>query len=287
MTATAATPAPTPAPASAGVSALSATLERIWLRIREHHPEVPDAIVVLGASTERGRSVTLGHYSVARWVQGVEVEGVEKRKRKAEVMIAAELFHNLGDVLEVLLHEAAHGLAHSRKIQDCSRQGRYHNEKYKALAEEVGLFVMKTKTFGWSETKLSPAAEQRYAAELAELAAIHEATGKVRRIGRGLQRPPADELEEEGGEGEGGEGGEGEGGEGKGKGEKKGKVSMRCACEPPLTILLNYGQADRHPITCGGCSTVFRRKDKGDAKGEVKAEAEDNGKGDAEGDAED
>lgn len=276
--------APEPVPPPPAVSALAATLERIWRRIREHHPEVPDAVVVLGASTERGRSVTLGHFSVARWVQ----KDKSGKTRKAEVMIAAELFQDLRDVLEVLLHEAAHGLAHTRKIKDCSRQGRYHNENYKAVAEEVGLFVMKTKTFGFSETKLSPAAEQRYAAELAELAAIHAETGNVRRIGRGLQRPLPGDEGDEGDEGEGGEGSEGS--EGKGEKKGKGKVSMRCACEPPLTILLNHGQADRHPITCGGCNTVFRRKDEAKAKDDAKDDAKDandEAKNDAKDDAKD
>ena len=34
-------------------------------------------------------------------------------------------------------HEAAHGLAYARKIGDTSRQGRYHNRRYAALAGEL------------------------------------------------------------------------------------------------------------------------------------------------------
>ena len=33
------------------------------------------------------------------------------------------------DVLDTLLHEAAHALAAARGIKDTSRQGRYHNKK--------------------------------------------------------------------------------------------------------------------------------------------------------------
>src|SRR6266542_4043035 len=38
-------------------------------------------------------------------------------------------------VLATMLHEAGHGLAAARNLKDTSRQGRYHNAKYKALAE--------------------------------------------------------------------------------------------------------------------------------------------------------
>ena len=45
------------------------------------------------------------------------------------------------EVLATLLHEAAHALAHARGSKDTSRQGRYHNTKFKNCAEEVGLTV--------------------------------------------------------------------------------------------------------------------------------------------------
>jgi hypothetical protein len=37
-------------------------------------------------------------------------------------------------VLGTLLHEAAHALADQRAIKDNSRQGRYHNARYRQLA---------------------------------------------------------------------------------------------------------------------------------------------------------
>ncbi|WP_297495484.1 hypothetical protein [Pseudonocardia sp.] len=42
-------------------------------------------------------------------------------------------------MLATLLHEAAHALAHVRGIKDSSRQGRWHNAKFKALSEELGI----------------------------------------------------------------------------------------------------------------------------------------------------
>jgi hypothetical protein len=56
------------------------------------------------------------------------------------------------DVLGTLLHEAAHGLAQARSIQETSRQGRYHNRRYATLAAELGLEVTSVKPIGWSAT---------------------------------------------------------------------------------------------------------------------------------------
>ena len=58
------------------------------------------------------------------------------------------------DVLGTLLHEAAHALAAVCGIKDTSRQGRYHNTKYKMLAEELGLTVAFEPTIGWSITSV-------------------------------------------------------------------------------------------------------------------------------------
>jgi hypothetical protein len=63
-------------------------------------------------------------------------------------------------------HEAAHGVAHARKIKDTSRQGRYHNRRFKALAEELGLSVEHHPTLGWSPTTLPDRTAERYAAVL-------------------------------------------------------------------------------------------------------------------------
>jgi hypothetical protein len=63
-------------------------------------------------------------------------------------------------VLGTLLHEAAHGLAHARKISDTSRQGRYHNRRYATLAGELGLDVAHLQPIGWSATSV-PEADRR------------------------------------------------------------------------------------------------------------------------------
>jgi hypothetical protein len=71
-------------------------------------------------------------------------------------------------VLGTLLHEAAHGVAAARGVQDTSRQGRFHNGRFKAIGEELGLELEKN-GFGWSETLVPEKTELEYAEVLVML----------------------------------------------------------------------------------------------------------------------
>src|SRR5215218_3534902 len=100
-------------------SVLVAALEHAWQRIRSRHPEVPEAVLVVASGAE-GKRLNLGHFAPHRW----HVNGADRH----EVLVGGEgLQRGPVDVLGTLLHEAAHGLAQARGIQDTSRQGRYHN----------------------------------------------------------------------------------------------------------------------------------------------------------------
>jgi len=74
-------------------------------------------------------------------------------------------------VLATMLHEAAHALAAVRGIQDTSRQGRYHNRKFKTQAEELGIIVEHDDKTGWSATTLPGHTAARYAAQIGALEA--------------------------------------------------------------------------------------------------------------------
>jgi hypothetical protein len=71
------------------------------------------------------------------------------------------------DVLATLLHEAAHALASTRGIHDASRQGRYHNRRFKTIAEEVGLEVSQDPPFGWCSTSVPASTAACYREALA------------------------------------------------------------------------------------------------------------------------
>ncbi len=73
------------------------------------------------------------------------------------------------EMFAVLLHEAAHTIASRRGMKDTSRQGRYHNGRFRTIAEEVGLEGERDPERGWSLTALSAEAKAGYTDTLAQL----------------------------------------------------------------------------------------------------------------------
>ncbi len=59
----------------ATASALVRACEQAWEDIRVHHPDLPDAVMVLGTGVERGRLVKLGHWWGGRWLADGDVRG--------------------------------------------------------------------------------------------------------------------------------------------------------------------------------------------------------------------
>ena len=95
-------------------------------------------MIIIASGTD-GKQRRWGHYHAGSWVTGSQA--------RPEIMISGEGLHrDAASVLGTLLHEAAHALAAARGIKDTSRQGRYHNKHYKALAEELGITVEFDKT---------------------------------------------------------------------------------------------------------------------------------------------
>jgi hypothetical protein len=159
-------------------SLLVAALERTWQTIRTRHPDVPEAVLVVASGSE-GKRLNLGHFAPHRW----QVAGAERH----EVLVGGEGLHRGPlEVLGTLLHEAAHGLAQARSIQDTSRQGRYHNRRYAHLARELGLDVATVKPIGWSATTVPETTAAVYAGQLEELhAALVLWRRQEHRIGTG------------------------------------------------------------------------------------------------------
>jgi hypothetical protein len=161
----------------ATASALIAACEQAWADIQRHHPDVPHAVVVLGSGIERGRLVKLGHWWGGRWLADGEVRG--------EVLLAGEALHLPAEqVFEVLLHEAAHGINAALDVKDASRGGRYHNKKFRAMAELVGLDVSVMPPHGWARTTLTAETAERYADSIERLGS---AMRLARTIDRGAQ----------------------------------------------------------------------------------------------------
>lgn len=211
---------------------LVAALDRVWAAIRRRHPEVPEVVMTLGSGSIGARSgrITLGHFAANRWQRG---EG-----RLPEMFVAGEgLANGPRDVLATLLHEAAHGLADARGIQDTSRQGRYHNARYRDLATELGLEISKIDGIGWSGTKVPDGTAEAYQAELGELAGAIVAWRHT----------------------------EGSAALGSGDGDDEGKqpnnngYAARCECGRRIRVAPTVYVAG--PITCGLCGADFHADD--------------------------
>lgn len=219
-----------------------AALEGAWAAIRWRHPEVPAVVLVLGAgSIGTSGGLRLGHFAAMRWtdpdeatearddkeVDGVCVEGEEQAARDVrlpEVFIGGEgLVRGPADVLGTLLHEAAHALAHVRGIKDTSRQGRWHNAKFKALAEELGIEVTKDPRLGWSPTAIPTSTRERYAEVIDEL-------GRVLRLHRSVEIAG---------------------------GKDKKPSPPPCVCECGRKIRVSATVLAAGPITCGVCGSDF------------------------------
>ena len=146
---------------SEAISAVLRVLEATWQAIRARQPQIPPVVIVIASGTD-GRQARWGHHAPQRWRVGLE--------DRAEIMISGEgLKRGAPAVLGTLLHEAAHALAAARGIQDTSRQGRYHNKRYKILAEELGITTEHDPRLGWSVTTVPETTVLSYARQLYDL----------------------------------------------------------------------------------------------------------------------
>lgn len=144
-------------------SELIRALEGVWACIQERHPEVPEVLFITGSGDKGGER---GHFGPNRWC-----EAASPSSKVHELFVAGE---RIGDgpegVLETLLHEAAHALAQVRGVKDTSRQGRYHNARFQALGEELGLVVERhSPSYGLAATTLPPLVAEAYEPELVAL----------------------------------------------------------------------------------------------------------------------
>lgn len=81
----------------------------------------------------------------------------------SEVLITVDGVAGSGaEIFATLLHEAVHAVAFERGIKDTSRQGRHHNARFRAIAEELGLETGRDSPFGCSSTALAPGTTALY-----------------------------------------------------------------------------------------------------------------------------
>ncbi|UYG18322.1 hypothetical protein BRM3_14950 (plasmid) [Brachybacterium huguangmaarense] len=195
-------------------------IEETWQMIRTQNPDTPEVIVTLGAGSDlRGSGLRLGHFAPSRWVRAdVEVH---------ELFVGGEgLERGPVAVLGTLLHEAAHGIAATRGIQDTSRQGRYHNKKFQAIAHEVGIEVEHSRELGYSTTTVPEATERRYSTAVTALGAAITAYRRAEVAGAAG-----------------------------GRGSSNNGLSLACGCGRKIRASVSVAEAG--PIICGLCEAPF------------------------------
>lgn len=101
--------------------------------------ELPTPII-----TVQSKPGTYGHCSNAKVWRNKENE-------QYEMNITAETLNvEIEEVLDTLIHEMIHMYCRENGIQEVSRSGKYHNGKFKAIAEEKGLICYKAGQYGWN-----------------------------------------------------------------------------------------------------------------------------------------
>ncbi|MEO3767982.1 hypothetical protein [Streptomyces sp. B8F3] len=181
---------------------LAAELAAAWAEIQRHHPELPDL-----AAPES----LIGESSSA---------------------CGAELS------FERLLHEAVHGIAAARGVRDTSRAGRYHNRRFLAIAEELGLDHPDEPhpSSGFSLVTLTPAAKKRYRAageRLRKALRAHDAATAADSP-RTFRGPAARH------------------------GSSGGGVRVKAVCDCGRNVRVVPSVLAQAPIVCGGCGKPFR-----------------------------
>jgi hypothetical protein len=79
----------------------------------------------------------------------------DKETNRHEICITLDYIdREIRDTLGTFLHEVAHLYNSQNNINDCSKR-QFHNEKFKEIAEKIGLIVIQADKTGWSDTELS------------------------------------------------------------------------------------------------------------------------------------
>lgn len=215
---------------SATVTApLVAAIENAWAAIQATHEDVPEVVVTIGSGSigNTGKGLTLGHFAADRWVRGDDAVH--------ELFVGGEgLARGGADVMGTLLHEAAHAAAQARGIKDTSRQGRYHNQKFKTIAESFGLTIEHDAKIGWSVTTLPQASAAHYTDAIAALDAAITAHRRA-------------ELNVTGG------------------GRKSNNNGAAAVCGCGRKIRASLAVLDAGPIICGLCGSEFEAEEAGES----------------------
>ena len=96
--------------------------------------------------TVQSKPGTMGHCTVAKVWQRPDGSTYE-------LNIAAEVLnYAIEETLDTMIHEMVHLYCRENGIKEVSRNGMYHNGRFKAEAEKRGLTCIKCGQYGWNTT---------------------------------------------------------------------------------------------------------------------------------------
>lgn len=96
--------------------------------------------------TVQSKPGTYGHCTTSKVWQGKDTGAYE-------LNIAAEVLNfPIEETLDTMLHEMCHLCCRESGIKEVSRGGKYHNGKFKAVAEAHGLTCIPCGQYGWNTT---------------------------------------------------------------------------------------------------------------------------------------
>lgn len=197
-------------------------LDSLASDVRRNHPEVPTNIVfALASGRSRGGAIH-GHFAPESWKTGHEILfGGESLERGAVPTFGT------------LVHELAHAVAHETGVRDTSNGNRYHNKKFKEIAEKLGIEVAQAPTIGWSVTSVPESTSKKYAKGLKKLDTALVTYRKGYSEAGSAPKPPR---------------------------AKPNSTKMKIWCECPdnaVTVSIRWFAENQETLYCENCDTHF------------------------------
>lgn len=196
-------------------------LDALWQRIRADHPELPHAQLAVTPNPPRG-----DHGPERwRWVDEETISGI--------VVSAETLKQGPEAVLMCLRHEAAHVLSWRRGVKDTTMYGRYHNQNFLIMAEELGLTwppgTERESGRGYAAVEMTPETLTRHTSDIAKLSET------IPLVLPRLMEPVSSASS-----------------------RRVSRLTMQCGCKPARKMMMSRTIAELGPVVCGVCKEEFK-----------------------------
>jgi len=195
-------------------------LENGLKEIQKNHKDVPNAVVNIEVYSK-----SLGLFGTSSWASSNNMVALPS------ISICHDsLSFSAKDIFGVLIHEAAHGICNKRGIDDTSRQGRYHNQKFATVAKEIGLDVsQRCEKTGYGVTTISEESTHLYRK------AIEELSRQLKVTPRQIIKQPSVLTPFR-------------------------RIRLYCNCSPPRMLQLKNSFYQEASLICGACESTFEPK---------------------------